>query len=325
MNGAAQPRWIAFSAIAFLAALLLLPWVGPGPISWQAVVAGESPDYPILVELRLSRTLLGLLVGGSLALAGALFQAMLRDSLATPYTLGVSAGASLGAILALAFRLPTVIGLPATWLGALAGAALVLSLVAAVSQQQGQLSSVRLLLTGISLNGVCSAFILLIHSVAPDARSLSITHWLLGNLDSIRYSALGAFALVVALIAGYLMRNARHWNLLMVGEAWAASRGASPKQLMRTGFLCGSILTGGAIALSGPIGFVGLVIPHIVRSRFSADYRVLLPCSFLLGGALLAFADSLGRVLIAPAELPAGALMALIGGPYLVWLVRRRF
>ncbi|MCU0227534.1 MAG: iron ABC transporter permease [Bryobacterales bacterium] len=325
MNPLPEFRWIAVCAAAFVAALLLLPWVGPGPISWEAVLAKQSPDYPILVELRLSRTLLGLLVGGALALAGALFQAMLRDSLATPYTLGVSAGASLGAILALAFRLPAVLGLPATWMGALAGAALVLFLVAAVSQQQGQLSSVRLLLTGISLNGVCSAFILLIHSVAPDARSLSITHWLLGNLDSISFSALGVFALVVIVVAVHLLRNARQWNLMMVGEAWAASRGASPKQLMRTGFLCGSVLTGGAIALSGPIGFVGLVIPHIVRSRFSADYRVLLPCSFLLGGALLAAADSLGRLVIAPAELPAGALMALLGGPYLVWLVRRRF
>lgn len=111
----------------------------------------------------------------------------------------------------------------------------------------------------------------------------------------------------------------------MVGEAWAASRGVSPKHLMRVGFLSGSILTGGAIALSGPIGFVGLVIPHIVRSRFSADYRILLPCSFFMGGALLAFADSLGRVVIAPAELPAGALMAVLGGPYLLWLVRKRF
>jgi iron complex transport system permease protein len=325
MTTRSEFRWVLLSAGVFLAVALALPWVGPGPVSLQAVLAKQSPDFPIFVELRLSRTILGLLVGGALALTGALFQAMLRDSLATPYTLGVSSGASLGAIIALSLRLPSVLGMPSTWMGALGGAALVLVLVSGVSQQQGQLSSYRLLLTGISLNGVCAALILLIHSLARDARSLAITHWLLGNLDSIRYSALLTYGFICIAVSVYVVSKARHWNLLMVGEAWAASRGVAPGQLMRSGFVCGSLLTAGAIALAGPIGFVGLIVPHVVRSRFSADYRILLPCTFLLGGALLAVADGLGRFIVAPAELPAGAVMALIGGPYLVWLIRRRF
>jgi iron complex transport system permease protein len=325
MTISGNTKWLGFSLAAFLVSLVLLPWAGPAPVSVERVLSLQPPDYPIFLELRLSRTLLGLLVGGSLSLAGALFQAMLRDSLATPYTLGVSSGASLGAILSITAGLPSMMGLPAVWLGALGGAAAVLALVAGVSSQQGQLSSHRLLLTGISLNGVCSAMILMIHSVAREHRSISITQWLLGNIDSIRYPALGGFAAVAVPVSWILISRARQWNLLMVGEAWAATRGVDPSALMRTGFLGGSLLTATAIALSGPIGFVGLIVPHLVRSRISPDYRLLMPVSFLLGGVLLAVADAIGRVVLAPAELPAGAIMALLGGPYLVWLVRRRF
>jgi len=325
MTISGNTKWLGFSLAAFLVSLVLLPWAGPAPVSVERVLSLQPPDYPIFLELRLSRTLLGLLVGGSLSLAGALFQAMLRDSLATPYTLGVSSGASLGAILSITAGLPSMMGLPAVWLGALGGAAAVLALVAGVSSQQGQLSSYRLLLTGISLNGVCSAMILMIHSVAREHRSVSITQWLLGNIDSIRYPALGGFAAVAVPVSWILISRARQWNLLMVGEAWAATRGVDPSALMRTGFLGGSLLTATAIALSGPIGFVGLIVPHLVRSWISPDYRLLMPCSFLLGGVLLAVADAIGRVVLAPAELPAGAIMALLGGPYLVWLVRRRF
>lgn len=324
LKPASDYRWIWLSAAAFLFALLILPWVGPGPISIDSVLAKEAPDYPIFVELRLSRTLLGLMAGAALSITGALFQAMVRDSLATPYTLGVSSGAALGAILSIAFQLPPLVGIPASWLGALAGASIVLLIVSGATAGPGTLSSYRLLLTGISMNGVCSALILLVHSLARDARSLSITHWLLGNIDAIRYEALGAFAILTIVVSLYLIRKAPQWNLLMVGEAWASSRGVSPESLIRTGFICGSLLTAGAIALCGPIGFVGLIVPHLVRSRFSADYRILMPCAFLLGGALLACADAIGRFVTAPAELPAGAVMALMGGPYLVWLVRRR-
>lgn len=325
MMAAREVRWLAASALLFLAAAAALPWVGPGAISPARVLARETPDYLIFTELRLSRTLLGLMVGASLSLAGALFQAMLRDSLATPYTLGVSSGAALGAIAAIVLNLPSLFGLPSTWIGALAGAAAVLMLVAGASAHSRQWSSHRLLLTGISLNGVCSALILMVHSVVREHRSISITQWLLGNVDAVGYPALATFSAASLAASIVLIARARQWNLLMVGEAWAATRGADPNRMMRTGFLCGSVLTAGAIALAGPIGFVGLIVPHLVRSRVSPDYRVLMPCSFLLGGVLLAAADAIGRVVLAPSELPAGAIMALIGGPYLVWLVRRRY
>jgi iron complex transport system permease protein len=304
---------------------MVLPCIGPGSISLERVLAKVSPDYPIFVELRLSRTLLGLFAGGALSLAGCLFQSMLRDSLATPYTLGVSAGASLGAVLTLAFDLDRLIGLPATWIGAIAGAAIVLLILGGASWKGGQLSGARLLLCGISLNGVCSAFILLTDSVVREQRSFSITQWLLGSVDAVSYRALLIFGAAVAIASAVIIRQARAWNLLAVSEAWASSRGVDMRRLMITGYCCGSVLTAGAIALTGPIGFVGLIVPHLVRSRISPDNRVLMPCSLLFGGVLLASCDTIGRLVLAPAELPAGAIMALIGGPYLVWLVRRRF
>jgi iron complex transport system permease protein len=133
----------------------------------------------------------------------------------------------------------------------------------------------------------------------------------------------GSFAWITG--CAVLLRQARAWNLIAIGETWAASRGVDLQRVMLTGYVCGSVLTAGAIALTGPIGFVGLIVPHLVRSRISPDNRLLLPCSFLLGGVLLAGCDAIGRIVLAPAELPAGAVMAVIGGPYLVWVVRRRF
>jgi len=317
--------WIVGCSAAFLLAAVLLPWVGPGTITIQRVLARQVPDYPILIELRLSRTLLGLLAGGALSVTGSLFQAMLRESLATPYTLGVSAGAAFGAVLTLALNLDRILGFPASWAGALAGAAAVLAIVAGASFKGGQLSGVRLLLSGVSLNSICSAFILLIYSVVPERRSFSITQWLLGSVDSVSYRALLVFAASVVAASAILILRARDWNLMAVGESWAAARGVDVRRVMSTGYLCGSVLTAGAIALTGPIGFVGLIVPHLVRSRISPDNRILMPCSFLLGGVLLACCDTIGRVVLIPAELPAGAVLAIIGGPYLVWLVRKRF
>jgi iron complex transport system permease protein len=317
--------WIVGCSAAFLLAAVLLPWVGPGVITVERVLAGQIPDYPILIELRLSRTLLGLLAGGALSVTGSLFQAMLRESLATPYTLGVSAGAALGAVLTLSLNLDRILGLPATWAGAMAGAGAVLAIVAGASLKGGQLSGVRLLLSGVSLNSICSAFILLIYSVVPDRRSFSITQWLLGSVDSVSYRALSVFSAAVIAASAILVHRARDWNLMAVGESWAAARGVDVRRVMTTGYLLGSVLTAGSIALTGPIGFVGLIVPHLVRSRISPDNRILMPCSFLLGGVLLACCDTIGRVLLAPAELPAGAVLAIIGGPYLVWLVRKRF
>ncbi len=312
------------SAVAFCAAALLLPLVGPASLDLSRVWAGEEPDRSIFVHLRLSRTLLGLFSGAALALAGSVFQSMLRDALATPYTLGVSTGASLGAVIAIALGWHVIGQVPAVWAGALMGAALVLILVVGAAARQRQVSAFGLLLAGVATNSVCTALILLVHGLSNMSDSFAISRWLIGSVDAVDYSALGVYIAVVVALSLMIVGQARLWNLLAVGESWAATRGAPVSRLMFRGYAAGSVLAASTVALTGPIGFIGLVVPHIVRARVSADDRILMPCAFLLGGVLLASCDAIGRVVLAPAEVPAGAITAFIGGPYLVWLVRHR-
>ncbi len=200
-----------------------------------------------------------------------------------------------------------------------------LVIVAGASWKRGQLSGVRLLLSGIAPNSVCLAFIMLINSLVRYRRSFSITQWMLGSVDAVNYPALFALGELVVAASIVVINEARGWNLLAVGETWATARGADLRRLMITGYCCGSTVTAGAIALTGPIGFVGLIVPHLVRSRVSGNNRVLMRCSLFLDGVLLPGCDTLGRVVLAPAEPPAGAVMAIVGGPYPAWLVRSRF
>jgi iron complex transport system permease protein len=329
MNATPQLSFVArysllFSLAVFLAAALLLPWVGAGAVSISRVLRHQEPDYEILLQLRLSRTLLALIAGGALSLAGALFQAMLRDALATPYTLGISTGASLGAVAVIAMGGETFLGIPMTWIGALVGAFIVLIIVIGGAFRQRQISAFGLLLTGMAINSICAAFILILSGFAGLSRSFSIARWLIGSIDATSYTSLAVLATVVTFVSAMILSQARNWNLLAVGERWAASRGVRVGSMLAQGYILGSILMAGSIALTGPIGFVELIVPHLVRSRISSDHRILLPCAFLLGGTLLALCDTIGRIVIPPAELPAGAVLALIGGPYLVWIIRQR-
>jgi iron complex transport system permease protein len=317
-------RWVVVFALLFGVAALSLPFVGPFALDFERVRARQDPDWSILVQLRTSRTLLGLFAGGALSLAGALFQAMLRDALATPYTLGISAGASLGAVVAIWLGWQQIAGVPAIWLASLAGAAVVLGLVAGAALQQRRVSSFGLLLSGLAANSVCSALIIVIFGLVSASKSFSISRWLIGSVDSVDYGALASFVVVVTIATAVVMRQARAWNLMAVDPSWAATRGANVTRLTLSGYAAGSLLTAATVALTGPIGFVGLIVPHLVRTRIGADHRVLMPCAFLGGGVLLAACDAIGRIVAAPSEIPAGAVMAIVGGPYLVWILRQR-
>jgi iron complex transport system permease protein len=322
-TGPAIERWIIGSAALFLLAALLLPLFGPRALDWQRVWQRQEPDWSILTNLRLSRTLLGLFAGGALALAGSLFQSMLRDALATPYTLGVSTGASLGAVVAISLDWQVKGGIVGIWAGALIGAGLILFVVMSAATRRGALSSSSLLLAGIAINSVCAALILLIHGLAGMSQSYAISRWLIGGLDALPRATLTIYAVAVIITAAIVIRQGRQWNLLAVDEAWAATRGVNVRGALVGGYISGSILAATTVALTGPIGFVGLVVPHLLRRRLGADDRVLMPCAFLLGGVLLASCDAIGRVALAPAEIPAGAITAFIGGPHLIWIVRR--
>jgi iron complex transport system permease protein len=315
--------WVSGSAALFIVAACTLPFIGPSRLDWALVRSRQDPDWSILVNLRLSRTLVGLFAGGALALAGALFQSMLRNTLVTPFTLGVSTGASLGAVLAIAFDWHTVAGIGGIWGGALLGAGLILFVVMGVATRHGQLSSSSLLLAGIAINGVCAALILLVHGLTGMSRSFAISRWLIGGLDAVQPPTLVLYVAVVVVTSAVVVRQARRWNLLAIGEPWAATRGAQVRRALTAGYLAGSVLAAATVALTGPIGFVGLVVPHLLRGRLGGDDRLLMPCSFLLGGVLLAGCDAIGRAILAPAEIPVGAITAFIGGPHLIWMIRR--
>jgi iron complex transport system permease protein len=309
---------VFWSAAAMLAVAAAAPLIGSTDIGLAAAFAGVSPDREIFFYARLPRVLLALLGGAGLAVTGVLFQCMLRDPLAEPYTLGVSSGASVGAVLAICF------GLRATGLASLAGAALVLVVVLGMAMEGRRLSSFTLLLTGVTMNSVAFAVILFLHSIANFAQSFAISRWLMGGMAEVEYSTLAWLAAALAPVFALVIAQAPQWNLLAVGDEWAASRGVSTTRLTALGYIAGSILTGLITSLTGPIGFVGLIVPHALRLRLGGDHRTLLPCAVLLGAAFLALCDTLSRTLIAPTEIPVGVLTALCGGPFFLWLLRSK-
>ena len=319
-----QGWWIAAAAAALVAAAALLPLVGPARVDLARAWAGLSPDYEILFKARLPRVLLALLAGGTLAAAGALFQALLRDALATPYTLGISSGASLGAVLAMSLGWEQVLGLPAVWAAAFGGAAAVLALVVAIASEGRRMSSFTLLLSGITINSICLALILLLQYLAGFTQSIAIVRWLMGGIEAVSYGTLAAVACAVLPVVGFLFWRAREWNLLAVGEEWAAARGVDTSRTLLAGYLAGSFVTGSITALTGPIGFVGLIVPHALRLKVGADHRLLIPCSFLAGAPFLALCDTLARTVAAPTEIPVGVITAMLGGPFFIWLLRSR-
>ena len=310
-------RLILFAIACACAALLLTPWFGPEALNTQALWRGDSDEWNLFLELRVSRTVLAFLAGGSLAAAGTVFQALLRNSLATPYTLGVSSGAALGAVLAICFRLPWVS------LSALAGGLLVLLLVLRLTGRGVPLSAHALILAGVSVTSVCSALITILHSYAGFSQSFSIASWLIGAIEAVDHQTLALFAAAVIPVWVLLIWHAPAWNLLSFGETWAEARGLPVRKFSLIGYLAGSWLAALTVAITGPIGFIGLLVPHFVREAGGPDHRILVPASILFGAAFLAACDALGRTILSPADVPAGVITAILGGPGLVWILAR--
>ncbi|MBZ5601012.1 MAG: iron ABC transporter permease [Acidobacteriia bacterium] len=313
-----RARPILLSLLVLIVTAIATPLIGSTHIDLGRAFAHVSPDYEIFFFARLPRVLLALIGGAALSVTGVLFQCMLRDPLAEPYTLGVSSGASVGAVLAICF------GFRPVGLLSLLGAVIVLLIVVGVALEGRRLSSFTLLLTGVTMNSMAFAIIMFLHNLATFSQSFAISRWLMGGLDAVEYSTIGWLAAAVIPVSIVVMLRAPQWNLLSIGDDWAASRGISTSALTMTGYIAGSILTGLVTALTGPIGFVGLIVPHALRIRLGADHRVLLPCSFLLGAAFLCVCDTLSRTVIAPTEIPVGVLTALAGGPFFIWLLRSR-
>ena len=314
--------------------VLVLLWsitLGAAEISPQTVFnALFEPDgsfqHLIIQTVRLPRVLAAALVGSALASAGVVFQALLRNPLATPFTLGISAGAALGAMLVLTFGGALTAAAWATvplasFLGAV-GAVMVVYLLAA-ARHRG-FSTTVLLLAGVTLNSLLSALILLVQYFADMTRAMQTLRWLLGDLDVASYQPLLAALPMLVVACGIFLWLPRALNVLALGDDHAASRGVDVLRVQRMAFFSASLATGAAVSIGGPIGFVGIVVPHLVRLLVGADHRLVVPASLGFGAAFLVACDALSRTLMAPLELPVGIITALIGGPFFLWLLVRR-
>ncbi len=315
---------VGTAGLFFLSAALLCPLLGAESLDWGEALAGRGPAGAIFYFQRLPRVLLGLLAGGGLALAGAAFQALLRNPLATPFTLGVSGASALGASLAL-----WIPALSARW-GPFSGPALAawafalaeVALVDRLARSRGKgLRMETLLLAGVTLGLICSAAILGIRYVVSPDLLVEMDRWLMGGLSVGGWSEPASVLPLLLPSSAALLLLARDFNHLAFGEETARSRGVDPGRLRRKAFLAGSLATASVVSVTGPIGFVGLLVPHALRLLTGPDHRSLLPCSFLAGGALLAWCDTLARTAAAPTEIPVGLFTALLGGPLFLWLL----
>jgi iron complex transport system permease protein len=289
------------------------------PGLWRALLGNHdnATTYLVIHELRLPRALSAFAVGGLLALSGALLQVLLRNPLADPYVLGISGGAAVATLLSM------LAGLGAGWLrvNAFLGAMLSMLIVFGLSRTGSAWTQNRLLLTGVVVAAGWGAVISLILAVAPAAQVQGMLFWLIGDLSYASQPGAAIIALVAGLAVSLWL--ARPLNLLMRGENVAATLGENPARLRLIIYLLASMLTALAVTLAGSIGFVGLVIPHILRLAGGSDHRYLLPASVLLGGGFLTVADTLARSGAAPMQLPVGVLTALLGVPVFLFLLAR--
>ena len=317
----------AFLILALLLLLVLASFwgalaVGSISVSTQDIVAAllgqDAQGADIIRQLRLPRALAGFACGGLLALAGALMQVLLRNPLADPYILGISGGAGVGALFAIMVGLPTfgIDGL------AFAGALGAMFLVFGLAHGDGSWTQTRLLLTGVIVAAGCGALISLMLAIAPEDRLRGMLFWLTGDLGQAASAWPPMLALAIALVLA--MPFARELNLLARGLMQAQALGVAVNRLRYAVFLLASLATAASVTTAGSIGFIGLVVPHLVRLVTGNDQRLLLPASALAGGALLMFADTLARSLIAPQQLPVGVLTALIGVPVFLFLLSRQ-
>jgi len=313
------------------AAILLAPLVGSTTISLSAVFDRSRPyadnlDAQIFFVARLPRVLAAALVGSSLALAGVVFQALLRNPLASPDTLGVSAGASLGAMLAIILNLDvSVAGISAVPLASFAGSMGALAIVLALSAARARGSSTMvLLLAGVTLQALLSAVIAFVQYLADFTETFRTVRWLMGSLDVAAYGPILAALVPIGVSWVGFATLPRVLDLLSVGSEAAAARGVDVARAERVALLSASLATGASVSLAGPVGFVGIIVPHMVRSMVGADHRLVVPGAALFGAAFLIACDVVARTIVPPLELPVGIVTAVIGGPVFLWLLLRR-
>ncbi len=322
------PKAALLRALAILLGLLALStliaaWVGYQRLDWYALTH-DATAREVFFRLRLPRVVMAGIVGATLALVGAALQALFRNPLADPFTLGVSGGGALGASAAIALGWGArMFGVPVVFLAAFAGSAAAIVVVYRIARTGGVVMPGSLLLAGVVLNLTAGAGVLTIQYVADENRALQILRWIIGSLDAVGFQTINQMLLF--LVPGWiaLLAFSRDLHLLAMDEDTAATLGVNVRRCEFAIYTLSSLLVGVTVAVGGAIGFVGLIVPHIVRLLFGQDVRIVMPCSFVLGAAFLMLADAVARTALGQSELPVGAVTGILGGPFFLWLMRR--
>jgi len=325
-----KTRVIFYYGLLFLCVLLVLPWIGPESLDPEKIFkflsGSNTPDGSIFWYQRVPRVILGLLAGGALAVVGASFQVLFRNPLVEPFTLGVSGGAALGAFVA--------ISVPGLWLAwgpfstlqilSILGASLSLTLIYRLAHRHEGVSIYTLLLAGVTISIMCGGGILLLTYLSNPGALVVFQRWMMGGIDVVGFTELSTLFPILLPGLGILFLHANDLNHIALGEEMALGHGVDVKSVQRDVFIGGGLATAAVVSLVGPIGFVGLIVPHAVRRLSGYDQRIVLSGSFFLGGASLALCDALARTVLAPTELPVGIITALIGGPLFIYLLISR-
>ena len=320
-------RWLMLMSISMLVCMLLAANLGAMPLSlrtlWQAPLSDLA--WQIWLTIRLPRVLLAVLTGMALAVSGAVMQGLFRNPLADPGLLGISSGAGLAVALSvvLPVSLPPLLALWLPSLAAFTGSLVVTLLIFSFSRlAQGQLA--RLLLVGIAINALCGAAVGVLSWLSNDQQLRQLSLWGMGSLSSAQWPSLLVCALLMVPALLLVQTRARRLNLLQLGDEDAHAMGVDVKRTQRQLLVLSALLVGTAVAVSGIIGFVGLVVPHVMRFCLGSDHRWLLPGAALAGAILLLLADTLARTVVIPAEMPVGLLTSLLGGPWFLWQILRQ-
>ena len=311
-------------ALLGFAALIIVPVTAffGMKILTPSLIASSVFDHDIFWQLRVPRVLTAFLAGSGLALCGMVFQALFRNPLADPFTLGTASGASFGAALTiLAGITGSVLGIPFISIGAFPRAAIAMALVYSIASLKKTSSSFTMLLAGIAVSFLFSSLLMFVQYMSSLRDSFQIVRWLMGGIQVSGYGSL------ISMLPFWLIGVVLVWlqlpklDQLLAGEDLAHSRGIDVRRTKQVLLVAATLLIGGIVAVCGPIGFVGLMVPHICRRIFSANHLFLGPACLFFGGVFLVVADTLGRTIIAPAEFPVGIITALIGGPFFLWLL----
>lgn len=302
-----------------LASLIAFPMIG------STDVLHDPAGREILMKLRIPRVLTACLAGIALSVSGMIFQALFRNPLATPDTLGVSGGAALGAALWMRFGAPLLFaGVAGASVAGFLGALGTVLLVYGLARIKSGFSSTTLLLAGVAVNLFFSSLILLMQYFSDPGETFRMIRWLMGSFSVVGFTTpinLTVFTVIGLMIAALMTRE---MNILLTGEELAGARGVNVDRTKKLLFFSASLMTGAAVAFCGPIAFVGLMVPHICRQFVGSDHRKLFPAVILLGGAFMVICDGLARTLLAPVEMPAGLLTSLLGGPFFLWLLLKK-